>query len=117
MLQISPQRSHRRVELNELDRLAVVDVPVKQHPHGGGGFAINGKLHAAVAQHRAVGQRIAELHLRLGRFAGSFRHDNKGVSGKKIRRGRNVNMVLRARVEKNGKFANGAMDKSIGCTD
>src|SRR5262245_21675379 len=71
------------VELNQLVRLAVVDMPVKQHPHRSGRFAINGKLHAAVAQQSAVRQRVAELHLRLGRFAGSFWHDNKGVFGNK----------------------------------
>ena len=33
--------------------------------------AVNDKLHAAVAQHRAVGQRIAELHLRRAAVCGS----------------------------------------------
>ena len=49
------------IEFDDAARLAVVDVSVEQHPHRGGRFAINDKLHAAVAQHRAVGQRVAEL--------------------------------------------------------
>ena len=81
MLQISPQRSVAGLNSMSFTGSRSCDVSVKQHPHRGGGVAVNDKLHAAVAQHRAVGQRIAELHLRLGRFAGRFRHDDKGSDG------------------------------------
>jgi len=37
---------------------------------------------AAVANDRSVRQRVAELQVRLGRFAGRFGHDDKGGSGK-----------------------------------
>ena len=41
--------------------LAIGNMPVEQHPHGGCGFAIDDKLYAAVAEYRAVGQGVAEL--------------------------------------------------------
>ena len=71
MLQISPQRSVLRIEFDQLNaargrehagrastRIAVADL------------AINDKLHAAIAQHRAIRQRVAELHLRLASVCG-----------------------------------------------
>ena len=87
MLQISPQRSVSG--LNSISRCGSRSVTsvVQQHAHRRGRAAVDDELHAAVAQHRPVGQRVAELHLRVRRFAGGFGHDHKRVTGKKIRSG------------------------------
>ena len=53
------------VELDDFRRLAVVDLVVQQQPHRRGRSAEDDKLHAAVVQNRAVGQRVTELQSRV----------------------------------------------------
>ena len=67
---MSPQRSFSRTEFDDRGRLAVGDAIVQQHPHRRGRSAVDDKLHAAVAEDRAVRQRIAELQVRLLEFCG-----------------------------------------------
>src|SRR4051812_8486351 len=73
------------IEFNQADGVAVADAVVQQDTHPGGGPAIDDELHAAIAQHGAVWQRVVELQRRRRWLASSFGHDHKSVTGEKIR--------------------------------
>ena len=65
MLQISPQRSVARVELDRLFRLRVVHLFVEQEPHRRRTATINDELDAILMENGAVRQHVGELERRV----------------------------------------------------
>ena len=53
------------VELDDLLRLAVVDLVVQQQPHRRGAAAEDDKLHAILVENGAIRQHVRELELRM----------------------------------------------------
>ena len=77
----------RRFEFDDPVRFEIVDAIVQQHAHRRRRAAKDDELDPAIAQHRAVWQRIGKLGPGGSSFFARLRHDDKHTAGKEIRSG------------------------------